>query len=192
MAEEEEKKEEKAEKRKDNWWSNLPKSIQFAALAGIFLIFYQAQVTEKPIQFQWLIFIGLGLWLLGKDKKMDDILDESVAVHLVNKKIDEKIKKRIITRDTVAYIGENTSPQTIDGKLIYFAVSITLIHPNGKKEYKVGKVDVKTRVVTIEDSIGKMTGRETIPIKTLFPKMAEHMKKYPQIFKGDNWRFLFK
>jgi len=191
MKEEKELKKRKEEK-KDWWWTRLPRNIKMIILGLIFIVFYQAQQSGEPVQWMYIAFLVGVAWLLGKEKKIEEPINEFMAIKLTKEKIEEKILYGDLPKGTLYWVGENAGLKVSKGYPIHYLVEVTLKKPNGRKIYKQAKVDIKTLDVTLQDSIGKITGREPVPTRIIIPEFLEQIKKYPDLGKSEVLRYLSK
>lgn len=179
--EEEKKEEETKEEKKENWFTKVPVIYKIAAII-ILVIKYQSIVASGGnIQelWLWVIIALVALYFLGAEGKRRDtgVLTPEDAEKVLKNEIKRKIKDVQISRWAKIYIGPNNGLFRYEGMPRHYQIELEIIDDLGR-HYKRGIVDaegVTKGYATIQDSMGKLTGREPIPVRT--PKIFQDLKK---------------
>jgi len=156
-------------------------------LAGVVVIFikYLSLVSKggdiKEIWI-WVIVVLIILYILGTEGKRreSEILTAAEAEDALEKEIERKRKKGQIDRWATIYIGPNNGLQHHEGLPQHYLIGVEIVSQKSR-EYKRGLVFAEGTTkgyVTIQDSNGKLTGQETIPIVSPLPKWLKRSKKY--------------
>lgn len=186
----EEKEIKKKKEEKGDWWSRLPSNLKVIGIAITAFLFYQSQQTGEPIQWLWIGLCWLILYLQAKEKPVEEIMNESLARKLVKDKFKEYISNGDLPTGTDTWVDENGDIKYSEAIPSYYLFGALLRFPNGERIYKQAKVYIKTWDVLIQDSVGKITGREPVPTKKIIPEFINVLKKYPELGKSEVLRFL--
>ena len=179
--EEEKKEEEVKEEKKENWFTKVPVIYKMGAII-ILVIKYQSIVSSGGnIQelWMWVIIALVILYFLGSEGKRRDtgVLTPKEARKELQKEIDSLIQEGSISRWAKVYIGPNNGLFRYEGMPRHYQIQVE-IHDDLGRHYKRGVVDAEGSTkgyATLQDSIGKLTGREPIPVRT--PKLFQDFKK---------------
>lgn len=180
--EEEKKEEKKVEEKKVSWFTKVP--TIYKLLAGGLLFFKYQSIINTGANLQelwmWVIFIILGLYFIGTEgvRRETIILEPKDAEEALKKEIVRKIKEGQISRWAKIYVGPNNGLFHHEGMPQHYQIGVEIIDDSGR-QYKRGIVFAEGNTkgyATLQDSSGKLTGRESIPIAT--PKIFKTLKKY--------------
>lgn len=190
MSKEEEKELKEKEKKKKSWWTTLPTNLKIIGIVVVALLFYQAQQTGKPIQWQWILLIAIILYLQGMEKEEIEVMNETLARKLTKKKLKELRRYGDMPKGTDFWVSIHVGLKHSKSVPSYYLLGLMLRFPNGKYEFNQSQVDCKTWDVRIQESIGKLTGREPVIEKPIIPDFLKYGKMYPDLMKSDVLRFL--
>jgi hypothetical protein len=180
--EQEKLKAQEQDKPKSNLW-NVPPIYLIGGVLVLFFRFQYLSSTGGNIQeiWLWLIVMGLIWWFLMQGTKKFDrsVLTPEEAEEATEKELLRKIHKGQI--EAVKYfIGPNNGLQWHEGLAKYYLIEIQFMNAMNYVEYKRAMVmaegDAKG-YVTIQDNVGKLTGRETVPIISPLPSWMRRMER---------------
>lgn len=192
MPEKEEKEiKEKKEEKKD-WWALLPTNLKILGLVITLFFFYQANQTGKPIQWTYIGLTWLILYLMGREKPTEEIMNETLARKLVKQKLKEFVSNNDLPKGTQYWVSENVDLQYSEARPKYYLFGLLLRMPNGRRLFKQAKVDYLSWDVTVQSSLWDIRGTEAVPTKRIVPDIVKWGKKYPDLMKSDIFRFLTK
>lgn len=165
--------------KKGSWIKDVPTGWLVGALILIAILVVKGQTEGWNKVLVWIIMIGLGLYLLsisGGGRK--DFLTEPEAKALLAKRIAEKRITKEIPRNVYIPMPLNAGEQFIEGNMMYYIIGLEFYYPNGKYEYKQVRVGSKPPFnITFQDSIGRISGREALPIIDPWKRLRKFKEK---------------
>lgn len=178
-----EKKKEK-EKTKPSFFSKVPTIWKIVGIAFIVIMYLKIQNDGGSINkvIIWILIV-LAIWyIMGNDLlgRQVEILTPEEAYEAAEKHI-HYLRTRpnpIIERNADVYL-DNANLFHSDGMPQHYQIGATIITENSK-EYKrliVMAEGPTKRYTTMQDSFGKLTGREAIPVKSPLPTWLKRGKK---------------
>ena len=178
--EDKEKAEEKAKEK--SWFEKVPTT--FKLLGALILIIKFNQINQSGGDFKelgmWLFIVAGVLYLLGNDflKKTTGVLLPSEARVALRKEIEDMKRSGEIPRFAKVFIDMNSGLQHNEGMPQHYLWGLEIV--TKKREYKRATIIAEGNtkgIVTFQDNLGKVTGRETIPIVSMMPPWMKRMKK---------------
>lgn len=178
----EKEKKEQQEEKKISWFQKVPMVFKLGGI-GILFFKYQSLVkTGGDFNEIWIWVIAvIALWyVLGSEgkRRTSGILTAAEAEEILREEVERKKKEGQIERWDNIYYGPNNGLFIQEGIPQHYQIEMQIMSEN-KREFKRGIVfaagDTKG-IVTIQDSVGRLTGREPIPVRT--PQIFKELKKY--------------
>lgn len=182
--EEQDKKEkEKVEEKKVGFFDKVP---VFAKIGGAAVLLWKfleirnrgGELNEMSV---W-AFAVLAVWYMwgSAGKKVDTgILTRKEAVDLLRKEIEIMKRDGEIEPFSQVFIGPNIGLFHSEGMPQHYQIGVEIVEED-HREYKRGIVYAKGDTkgyVTIQDNLGKLTGREPIPTKYPIPTIMRKANK---------------
>ncbi len=155
------------EKKKEtkSWFSRIPTAVKILGIIAIVLMVLRANNEGGSWQgsLPWIAGIIMIMYFFSQGgSSTKDYLTEPEAKALLRKRLSEKRILGEIPRTVNWNIGINCGEQFIDAKTVHYIIGFSLLHPDHTVVYKQAKIDTKFPYnLTIQDSVGKITGRET-------------------------------
>ena len=182
VKEEKKKEEEQKEKKKESWFDRIP-TLYYILAIGLLFFKYQSIVNKGGnIQelWVWVLVILVILFLMGREglKRVSVILTPKEARAALDKEIESMRMEGRIPRWAKVYVGPNMVLFHHEGMPQHYQVGVELMSDAGR-EYKRGIVFAEGNTkeyAVVQDSPGKLTGREPIPVMT--PKIFKKLKQY--------------
>ena len=178
----EEKKEEK--KKEESWFQRVPAIWKVLAAAVIFVRYLAISNSGGNIQELWLWIIGalVILYLIGSEsmKKSSGLLTPEEAEQALKKEIARKKRDGQIPLNTKIDIGCNNGLFWHEGMPQHYQIQLAFTYKN-LKEFKKGLVwayGEAKGMVTIQDNMGKLTGRESVPVVSPLPPWIRRSRRY--------------
>lgn len=182
--EEKEKKEkEQKEEKKESWWSKVP--LQWMLIGVGFILIRFWSITSRGGELQelwWSVALVLFVWyIIGSRAKkiMSGVLTRREARDIAQREIQDSINRGEIEKGAKVYWDHTDALQIVDGAPKHYEISF-MVKQDRRIEYKKATVfaegDIKG-YATIQDSMGKLTGREAVPIRNLINRWIKEGKK---------------
>ena len=165
--------EQKEKKQEKEWWKTIP---TWMLVLGIFIFFLALRgvTLEKGGISQVLILMGVVAVLILLSKKFkvaEGVLTPKEAEFYVER---ECYRKQAWGQGSVMdkfEIGWPTNAQRRDASGIYYAIGVVRKNPFRSPEYFLAKVPMRgdeRGLVSFEESLVPVTGRQAVPERTLF------------------------
>lgn len=168
----------KKEEKKETWWEGIPMGFKALAIGILAFIFWRGNIVTDQNTFLWLGIAAFVFWLLYKGQFKEEMITPEVAEELTKKELERKQKENQFPANTKIYIGPNNGLKHHRAMPQHYIIALKIDYPDHLTEYKRAVVDAKTGFVTIQDSVGKTTGREAIPTKDIVPAFLKQAKEY--------------
>ncbi len=172
------------------WWQRLSPLVLGGGGIVAFLIIrnIMTDVKNRNTYVFWLIGLLVVLYLLAQTPKTkeEEIITPKEAELLTERECERKRRWEQFEPMSTYKIGPVSSLQHRDGGGVYYDVSVEVASPYHKPMHYVATVmakGIEKGFVTIQESIGPITGREKIAEKTLFPEWFRRAEKSPLLEK---------
>ena len=176
--------EEKVEEKKRDipWWQRLnPMVLGGAAIVGFLILRSVITDSENKSNYMfWLIALLVVIYLLSQSPKAreEEMITPREAELLVERECERKKRWNQFGTMSKYVIGPVTSLKHRDGGGTYYNVSVEVVNPYDRTKYYNAMVmakGIERGFVTIQESIGALTGRETVHEKTIIPEFAKRI-----------------
>ena len=171
--EEEQKLEDKKEKETSEWWKNIPTWVIIVGIGMAFLALRGVTMEGGGIS-QIALFIGTIVILILVSKKyktIEGVLTPKEAEILAERELERKRVWGQFSNMDKFIIGPVVNPQHRDGRGMYYDVSVVIKSPYKPPNHLIAKVVMKgpeKGYVGFIESVGRFTGREKAPERTLW------------------------
>ena len=177
MVEEKEEIEEEIEAKKEkvekSWWTIIPTWI---IVVGCFLIFLSLRgaTMENGGMSQILILVAVVFILIMLSKKyktQEVVLSPKEAEILTERELERKRSWGQYSNMDRFQVGPIINPQHRDGRGMYYDIAVTITNPYKNPVHLIAKVTMKgpeRGYVGFIESVGKFTGREKYPERTIW------------------------
>lgn len=180
--EREKKEEEQEEKSRLTWLQKVPRLWLIGGIAVIVFKWLSIRNAGGNMQelWIWIIIIIAVLYFIGSEglRRESGILTPEEAYDVLDKHIVFLKKKGMIPSDAKIYLGPNSGLQWHEAMPPHYQIQIEITTRRGR-EYKRGVVIAEGPAkgyATLQDHLGRLTGREVIPVGR--PQWMKDIKKY--------------
>lgn len=191
-AEEKKKIEQLAEEKKKEapWWQRLsPLVLGGAGLVGFLILRnIMTDAENKSNYIFWLIGLLVILYLLAQTPKTkeEEMITPKEAELLTERECERKRRWEQFEPMSSYRIGPVSKLQHKDGGGIYYDVSVEVTSPYHKSMHYVATVmakGIEKGFVTLQESMGPISGREKTAEKTVVPEWFRMAEKSPLLEK---------
>jgi len=192
MAEEEDKTEaEKGveEKKKEApWWQKIHPVVAGGGILAGYLILRSMMLDEenRGTYMFWLLALGAFIYFLTRPftPKEEEIIRPYEAELLVEKECARKKSWGQFKPMAQYHVDPVSNLHHKDSVGLFYDVSVTVHNPYDRPDYYIGRVIAKgpeRGFTTLSEHVGRLTGRERPPEKTILPPWLLKIQKYPEL-----------
>lgn len=174
-----EEEEQKQEKEKTNWWTNTPtyiKVIGVGAIVFLLVTYMDRGAGQAQKYLLYLIGIVLAIYFLGQRMtKKTEMLTPEQAMRAAQKEMIRQTKMGMWPFQTKYWIGPSSGLKNIEGAGAYYLIRMDT-REFGRLNYYRWMVDAYLGYATLQENVGPISGRETVPISRPVPMAMRWIK----------------
>jgi hypothetical protein len=118
------------------------------------------------------------MWAFSRGNKQDmEMITPEEAERLTKVELERKKRDGQFSHNALIRVGPNNGLKYSDAIGQYYLIEIQIVD-NGRWIQKKSTVGAYNRIVTIQDNVGKLTGREALSTEKVGVKWLKQMREY--------------